>query len=123
MRTSIRDRRALAAACAVTLGLCLPSCVISSSSRTEYSGNYVSDQTLQQVKVGAKPDYVLAVLGEPSTKSRLEDGTEIWKWRYTQSRSSSSSIIFAFSGNSKTDTVRNTYVQFEDGKVVKSWRD
>jgi outer membrane protein assembly factor BamE (lipoprotein component of BamABCDE complex) len=101
----------------------LPGCLIGSSSRTQVTGRYVGPETLAQIQPGKSAEYVSELLGEPSQKSSLEDGTEIWKWNYTESRNSSGSVIFIFASNSKTETQRTTYVELKNGVVVKAWRD
>ena len=65
----------------------------------------------------------MAVLGDPTTKTTLDDGTEIWKWRYTESRSSSGSVFLLLSTSDSKDHQNNTFVQFENGLVSKAWRD
>jgi hypothetical protein len=53
----------------------------------------------------------------------LTNGTEIWKWRYTEQRQSSGTVIFLLSAESNTNNVKTTFVEFKDGVVVKAWRD
>jgi outer membrane protein assembly factor BamE (lipoprotein component of BamABCDE complex) len=98
-------------------------CLIGSSNRTQVTGRDFGPETLSQIQPGKNKEYVIALLGEPTDKSHLDDGTDIWKWRYTESRNSSGSVIFLVASDSKTETSRTTYVEFFDGRVVKAWRD
>jgi outer membrane protein assembly factor BamE (lipoprotein component of BamABCDE complex) len=101
-----------------------PACVvISTGGHEEVSGQYVSAETLGQVQPGSTQEYVLSLLDEPTTKTVLSDGTEIWKWTYSSTASSKSSLLFLFNAERNTKRHHNSYIQFEDGVVSKSWRD
>lgn len=113
--------RSATALALVTLGLC--GCIINTDSHSQYSGKYISQQTLDQVSPGKTKEFVLAVLGEPSTKTPLSDGTEIWKWRYRNTKRSSGSVLFVFNGDSTTETETATYVLFNADLVTETWRD
>jgi len=106
------------------LTLSSTSCVIVHSDKgVNRTGDYVSPRTLEQIKTGVSAEYVLAILGSPTTKSELENGTEIWKWRYTETLESHGGILIVFRSKSSTDTVHNSFVEFEDDTVVRTWRD
>ncbi len=113
-------RTALVLALAFTTGSCV---IVRSNSDVDRTGDYVSPQTFDQIEVGADADYVLALLGTPTTKSELSGGTEIWKWRYTEVRESHGGILLVVNSHKTTDTVHNSFVEFADGVVVRSWRD
>ncbi len=108
---------------AVLLSALLCGCVISSSGRASHSGQYVSAATFEQIEAGKSKEYVLALLGDPTTKTSLDDGVEIWKWRYTESRSSSGHIFLLLDASSSKDEQHNTFVEFEHGVVAAAWRD
>jgi len=106
------------------LALAASSCVIiRSNSGVNRTGEYVSPETFDQVKPGVSSEYVVAILGAPTTKATLENGTEIWKWRYTEVEESNGGILLVISSKKSTDTVHNSFVEFEDGVVVRAWRD
>jgi outer membrane protein assembly factor BamE (lipoprotein component of BamABCDE complex) len=99
------------------------SCVINTGTHSEASGRYIGEQTFEQVSPGKSKEFVLAVLGEPSTKTPLSDGTEIWKWVYHQKKKQSGSVLFVFNGDSSTETESQTFVQFKNDVVNQAWRD
>jgi outer membrane protein assembly factor BamE (lipoprotein component of BamABCDE complex) len=113
--------RAPAAFALCALGLC--GCVINTGSHSETSGRYIGEQTFEQVSPGKSKEFVLAVLGEPTTKTPLSDGSEIWKWLYRQKKKSSGSVLFVFNGDSSTETQSATFVMFKDDVVTQAWRD
>jgi len=118
---SMRSLRSMAVA--ATIALAASSCIINTGSHTKRTGSYISQQTFEQVAPGKKKEFVVAVLGEPSTKTSLSDGTEIWKWMFRQKETRSGSFLFVFSGDDTTETETSTYVLFKDDVVTQAWRD
>lgn len=105
-------------------GLCLlPACIINADSHTTRSGKYISTDTVQRIEPGKNADYVIAVLGEPSSRQALADGTEIWKWTYRERKRSSGAIFLVVDSDSTTETERATYVELQHGVVVRAWQD
>ncbi len=100
-----------------------PSCLINTSSHSDVSGKYVSPDTVAQIQPGKSEAYVLALIGEPSSRIMLDDGTQIWKWQYTETRNSQGHVIFLLNSDTSTATEKTTYVEFQDGAVVRAWRD
>lgn len=112
------------AAAALAAALPLAGCrVVSSSTTISQSGNHISPNTLAQVQPGASPEYVLTLLGPPSTKTQLESGIEIWRWHHREERTSKGGVLLLFSGTRETTVERSTFVEFADGAVTKAWRD
>jgi len=101
----------------------LPGCLITSKGDTSHSGQHISAETYAQVKEGTTQGFVLATFGEPTSKTTLEDCSQIWRWRYTETRSSSGTVILLLSSSNRTETQHNTFVEFMDGVVVRTWRD
>ena len=123
-RSLVSSRRILWSALLAAGVLVAPACVISAGSDSEVSGQYVSQRTLDRIEPGKDQDYVLALIGKPDSRTKLDDGTEIWKWRYVEKKRSHGHLIFIFDTDSKTETRHTAYVEFDaDGKVVKAWRD
>ena len=111
-------------ALAVLLLLSAGCVVVQSDSQTSSSGREVSEATLAQIQPGTSQDYVLALLGEPTRKSPLGDGSAIWKWSHTRKETSSGSFILLFSGDRTVEIESACYVEFgTDGLVRRTWRD
>ncbi len=102
---------------------CLPGCIIDTSSHSEHSGRRVGPETLEQLQPGRSQEFVLALLGDPTTRSRAGGQTEVWKWEYRSREHRSGSLIFVVDSDSTTDVHSTTYALFEDGKVTKVWQD
>lgn len=116
--------RKLALALAVSaLVAGLQGCIINASSKTSQTGKYVSNETFKQIQPGANKDYVVALIGEPSTKTQLADGTEIWRWTYRETKTSSGAVIFLINSDTQNESEKSSYVQMENGVVTKAWQD
>jgi hypothetical protein len=103
--------------------LVLGGCLVSSNSSEHRSGSYVSDSTFNQIQPGKTTEgWVDATLGKPTSISRLDDGTEIWKYSYTEHRDSSGAVFLIFGGSNSTETNHTAFVEIHDGIVRKAWR-
>jgi outer membrane protein assembly factor BamE (lipoprotein component of BamABCDE complex) len=109
---------------AIACLLALTGCLVTSTSKTTTSGNYVPEQTFDRIEPGkTTAAWVKATLGEPSCKTRVETAdSEIWKWNYTETRKGSGTVLFLFAGSSNDEKSRAAYVEIKDGVVTKKWR-
>ncbi|HTF87647.1 MAG TPA: outer membrane protein assembly factor BamE [Planctomycetota bacterium] len=115
--------QALTWSAALCMCFVLPGCLIGSKTSSQNSGKFVSQNTLAQIEPGKDKSYVVALIGDPTSKTKLDDSSELWKWCYTQDKRSTNSVIFLVGTESHTATERTTFVEFHDGKVVKAWAD
>ena len=77
----------------------LAGCVIvNADSHTKYEGRYVGDETLAQIRPGSTQEFVSALIGEPTSRTDLSDGTAIWKWSYSKRVTSKNYVLLLFSG-------------------------
>jgi outer membrane protein assembly factor BamE (lipoprotein component of BamABCDE complex) len=103
--------------------LSLAGCLVSNDTVHSQSGKYVSDRAWRQIDEGeTSAAWVQATLGEPSERSKLDDGREIWKWNYTEHKNSSGHVFLLFEGSSNKDINGSAIVELKDGVVVKKWR-
>jgi hypothetical protein len=95
----------------------------------EYDGVHISETLLDRVVLNeTRADWILAVFGEPTGQSRLDDDSEIWKWAYVPVRQKSGSIVtFLSFGEGGKDEPKiltsTTIVRLRDGVVIEKWRD
>ncbi len=112
-----------AAALTAAVGV-LSGCLVRVNSSSEYSGNYVPPTTLSKVEPGkTTQEWIQATMGEPNTKTTLKDGTEIWRFEYERTRSSSGSVFLLLDSDSRSRVRGATFVELKDGIVQKVWRD
>jgi len=108
----------------VTTALPLTGCsIISSNNHVSYTGNYVPSDSFSRVKTGESTTaFVEATLGEPSSRTDLEDGSSIWRWDYVVRRSGEGSLLLVFDGESSSEKKHSSFVQFAHGVATKKWR-
>lgn len=99
---------------------------ISSGSVSEYEGPSIGDRTLSQIEPTVTSQaWVLAVLGEPTERTTINDSTgpvEIWKWTRRRLVTTKGKTIVV-SSTSKSEEIRTVYVEFKDQIVTRAWRD
>lgn len=118
MRTSLIP--ILAAVCC----LLLPGCLFGSKTNTKNSGVFVSEQTLTKIEVGMEREQVESLLGTPSDKLNLADGSQTWKWKSKKTTDREDWAFLLFKNESTTVEEGTAYVEFDpDGRVTRSWRD
>ena len=98
-------------------------CLVGGSSEVKREGNYVSETTLNTIEPGKTGKaWVLATLGEPSSKKEIEPGHELWKYSYKETKEGDGYVFLIFAGSDKNVTGGNVFVEFKDDVVSKSWR-
>lgn len=119
-----RTSPAAAAIVAVLASTLLPACfVIHADSHLRTTGRAVSAETLSRIEPGRDREFVLALIGEPTSRTALEGGVEIWKWVYEEKRTRSSGLLLVVDSDETTERTGTTYVELRDGVVVKAWQD
>ncbi len=103
--------------------LFLSGCLAGSRSSIVSEGRYVSGETLSRVRPGESEDFVLGLLGAPSDRVASAKGTEIWTWRYESKTTRRGSVLLLASSSKSTSRKSATFVEFEDGIVIRTWRD
>ena len=121
---SFRHLHVLLLSLLMLLPLVAGGCLVTSNSSQKRSGSYVSDTTFDQIKPGETTEgWVEATLGKPTGVSRLDDGTEIWKYSYTERHDSSGAVFLIFGGSNSEEKTHTAFVEFnKDAIVRKAWR-
>lgn len=91
----------------------------------QYEGVYVSEKILERVEPGkTRTDWLLAVLGEPTSRSPLEDGSEIWKWCYRPVEQEASFVQIMGGGDGEPSLHPvSSYVHVRNGVAIEKWSD
>jgi hypothetical protein len=121
--TSMRHLDALLRSLVLTASLALGTTACTST--PSESGIRLGDDTLGQFKVGeATEDWVIAVIGPPTTRTDLPpdpNGESISILRYT-SKEEAGGLTSLFSG-SGSKTIATVYFIVRDGLVTQMWAD
>ena len=105
------------------LALSLTGCLVFSSDKTEVEGTKVGVETLKQISAGTSEDMVLELLGPPTTRKPVSDGTELLRWNYKRTRDRGTVIFLLFAGTRTMSESGTIYVTMKDKKVERIWRD
>ncbi len=98
-------------------------CLVGGNSTTKREGNYIAESTLQTIEPGKTTKaWILATLGEPTSKTEVEPGHEVWKYSYKETKDSGGYVFLLFAGGDKKITDGNVFVEMKDGTVTKTWR-
>src|SRR4051812_29251594 len=98
-------------------------CLVGGSSEVKREGSYVSESTLNTIEPGKTGKaWILATLGEPSSKKEIEPGHELWKYSYKETKQGDGYVFLIFAGSDKQVAGGNVFVEFKDDVVSKSWR-
>lgn len=107
----------------VIIGLLGTGCLVGGGSSVHRSGNYVADETLNRIQPGkTEAAWVAATLGQPSEKTELGSGHELWKYTYHEKRSSNGYVFLVFGVSDEKSVDGKAFVEIQDGVVVKAWR-
>jgi hypothetical protein len=121
---NMKTRTVHAAAVGLALAtLAMGGCLIGSRKVETGTGKEVSAATMSRIEPGVTTrQWVEATLGEPTSKAKLDDGTEVWKWSYSRVEASSGTVLFIFGGSSTKTRAGSAYVEMRDGVVTRAWR-
>ena len=107
----------------IALSLMPMGCLVTSHSSETHGGNYVSDNTFAQIKPGqTTPVWVKATLGDPSKVTKMDDGTELWDYTYSEQKESSGAVFLIFGGSDTKESTGHAFVEFKNGVVTRAWR-
>lgn len=106
---------------AVACLLVLPGCLFGSSTKISFRGEYINQQTFDQIRVGDSEELVAELFGEPTIKRERGD-TEVWNYHYTQATTRSGAVLFLFATSSQTEYEGRVTVELQDAVVTRVTR-
>jgi hypothetical protein len=91
----------------------------------DYEGIYVSEALMERITLGqTDAEWLSAVIGEPTSRHPMSDGTEIWKWVYRPRGTQTPLVDLLGQGQEKRPDPQpiTAFVRLKDGVVVDKWR-
>jgi len=101
-------------------------CLITSSNDVSESGVRVSENTLANVEPGhTTGDWLIATLGEPSSRSTVADRPEmeIWRYEHVRTERSAGAVFLIFGGASSRTESSRVFFELENGVVRRTWQE
>jgi hypothetical protein len=110
----------LSMACLLAAGGCL----VTSKSKTTQSGASVSEVTLDQIRPGQTTEaWLIASAGQPTSRARVDDHTEILRYDHVETRTSGGTIFLLFAGGSTRQTTTSVRFEVTDGIIARYWTE
>ncbi|MGI9015245.1 MAG: hypothetical protein ACR2GY_13500 [Phycisphaerales bacterium] len=101
-------------------------CLISSSNSSYETGRRVSQDTMSQVEIGHTSEaWLIATLGEPTTRTTVQ-GSEhicILRYDYQQRKESGGAVFLLFAGSSSSSNSHSTFFETTHGVVSRMWTE
>ena len=115
----------------LTLSLVLPAfsiggCLVCGTSSVTYDGKgpMVSQKTLDRIEPGTTSKLeLLALLGEPTRKEELSDGTELYTYNYVKKTEKNVTVLLLLAVHEDDEDRNRLYFEIEDDVVRKFWQD
>lgn len=99
-------------------------CLVTSSSKTEESGTSVSQVTLNQIRPGETTEaWLIAAVGEPTTRRDAGEGTTILRYEHVTTTSSGGTVFLLFAGGSKKQKSSSVIFEVKDGVIQRYWTE
>ncbi|MBL4591853.1 MAG: hypothetical protein JKY96_07830 [Phycisphaerales bacterium] len=115
---------AVSAAAITIIPLTMSGCLIYSAKSSKTTGAYAAPIAVSQIVINQSTQTeVEEILGQPSSTTANDDGTETWTWNWTDTKGEGSRVFLLFAGNSKETIDQSVHIKFRDGVAIKKWRD
>jgi hypothetical protein len=122
--TIMKNASSFLAGLVLGTGLLLSSgcAIIDAHSETTTSGTIVSDESLARVQPGSTTTaWLLATLGEPSSREQVDGSTEILKYSSQQLVEVDSELLFIFDTSTRKEVHRTVFFECVDGMLSRHW--
>lgn len=97
-------------------------CLVMHQNSIDESGVRVSPSTLDQVEPGRTSEaWLIATLGEPTSRRKVDDRTSILRYNYTRESSSGGAVFLIFAGQSSKTESTTTFFEITDSIVTRHW--
>lgn len=96
----------------------LGGCLVVGGSETTIRGAYIAKEDLIAIRPGSTTqEEVLRSLGPPTSRTRHEDGSESWTYRWTEEKESGGALFLIFAGGSRRSITDSVTIIIRDGIV------
>ena len=99
-------------------------CIVCSETTNQESGKKVKGSVLKQLEPGeTTKEWTLSALGPPSSRNKLDDGTEIFKYEHSKTVCKEFSIFLLLDSESEKKTNQSVCLEFKDDTLTKYWTE
>ena len=105
--------------CLVTSG-----CVVCSDTTSQESGKKLENSTLKQLEPGqTTKDWAMSVLGTPSSRNKLDNGIEVWKYEYSKTINKEFAVFLLLASDSEKKVSQSVCLEFKDNILTRYWSE
>lgn len=99
-------------------------CLVMKGHSVDESGVQVSQATLSQVEPGTTTEaWLLAVVGEPTSRRSIDDHTSILRYDYTLTTAKGGAVFLLFADGEQTRESTATVFEVTDGVIARYWQE
>ena len=100
----------------------LSACLVTVDSDNRVTQSVWDEGDVNRMSVGQSDmEWVRTAFGEPSTRLRYADGSEIWKYRNRREKDTEVGLFLIFSVDVEQEKVETLAIEFVDGIVDNYW--
>ena len=104
------------------MGLSLTGCLLTVDSDGRVIDSTWDEGDVNRLQVGASnAEWVQNTFGEPTTRLRYADGTEIWKYRNRSEKDTEVGLFLVFSVDVERERIETLSIEFDQGIVSNYW--
>ena len=105
--------------CLVTAG-----CIVSTENTSQERGKKLKNSSLRKLEPGVTTkDWTVSVLGTPTSRSKLDNGTEVLKYEYSKTVNHELAIFLLLGTESEKTTSESVCLEFKDNILTRYWSE
>jgi len=105
--------------CFVTSG-----CIVSTENTSQERGKKLKNSSLRKLEPGVTTkDWTVSVLGTPTSRSKLDNGTEVLKYEYSKTVNHELVIFLLLGSESEKTTRESVCLEFKDDILTRYWSE
>ena len=118
------DKPIIAGVLVTAFAMTASGCLVVSGRSSHESGVRITDSTMRQIEVGHTTEtWVVAALGEPTCRTKLDDHTVLSRYEHCETQSEGGAVFLIFAGGSETTKRSTTYFEYTDGVLSRTWSE
>ena len=105
--------------CFVTSG-----CIVSTENKSQERGKKLKNSSLRKLEPGVTTkDWTVSVLGTPTSRSKVDNGTEVLKYEYSKTVNHELVIFLLLASDSEKTTSESVCLEFKDDILTRYWSE
>lgn len=115
-------RKEISLVTTMVMVILLSGCVLSVDKDSRTSGDRWYDSDLSFIRRGlTTSEQVASAFGDPPRRIESDQGSEIWRYTYSDKEETEVGLIFLFHINVEDETSNELNIEFRDGVVQDFW--